>query len=424
MAKLPDLDFTAMDEAYDKQLQFALKHNQNLVNTAGTLLDHDFDRIASQVFIKVQRGQMSAEQAIAQASKELKDSGTLKVQYPKSGRQVNLKSALATNVRTMSKRIALHNELSIGDQTGCDAYEITAFGDCAKDHQWLNGQIFTLKQMEDLEVVEALQRPNCRHIAYPYWRGYSNPADFGLSDEQKEVSSQALREMMGVKSQKSGIIGGKHSEAYNRIMAEIQEREISYNEVKSLEKKLTEDEIINKISGGDETRGSCSSVAFTYAGNKNGLDVLDYRGGASRTLFSLNRTIENIANLPGVEAKIIASSNDINAAKELLNSMKDNKEYYLSTGGHAAVVKKLNNRYMYLELQNPQNNGWKPFTNLTLKKRFGCQKSNVKYGMTFKPHNILINIDSLRGNKEFTEILGYINTNIDKQMKGNFGYAK
>ena len=37
---------------------------------------------------------------------------------------------------------------------------------------------------------------------------------------------------------------------------------------------------------------------------------------------------------------------------------------------------------------------------------------------------MIIEIDSLKDNKEFEEILGYINTNENDQVKGYDGYAK
>lgn len=58
---------------------------------------------------------------------------------------------------------------------------------------------------------------------------------------------------------------------------------VEYLAVSELSKTLTEDEIISRVSGGDLTTGSCSSLAFTYAGNRCGFDVLDFRGGMSQS---------------------------------------------------------------------------------------------------------------------------------------------
>ncbi|HGQ4216718.1 TPA: hypothetical protein ACL7J0_001611 [Streptococcus pneumoniae] len=56
---------------------------------------------------------------------------------------------------------------------------------------------------------------------------------------------------------------------------------ITSNPITKSLKKLTEEEIIQAISGGDKTKGSCSSLAFAYIGNKAGYTVLDFRGGKS-----------------------------------------------------------------------------------------------------------------------------------------------
>lgn len=80
--------------------------------------------------------------------------------------------------------------------------------------------------------------------------------------------------------------------------------------------------------------------------------------------------------------------------------------------------------YYYLELQDKINNGFKNLNDKELKKRFGCQKSYTSFGLKLKSRSVLIDVDSLKDNKEFKEILGYINTNVEKQVKGEGGYAK
>ena len=48
---------------------------------------------------------------------------------------------------------------------------------------------------------------------------------------------------------------------------------VEYREVKRLDKNLEEYEIIVRLSWGEKTRGYCSSIAFAYAGNKNGWSI-------------------------------------------------------------------------------------------------------------------------------------------------------
>ena len=83
-----------------------------------------------------------------------------------------------------------------------------------------------------------------------------------------------------------------HSEAYESLMEGLKVNKVVCREVKDLEKPLTPDEIIDRLAGGDKTRGSCSSLGFAYIGNKAGLDVLDFRGGNSQSFFSMNTNIK------------------------------------------------------------------------------------------------------------------------------------
>lgn len=81
------------------------------------------------------------------------------------------------------------------------------------------------------------------------------------------------------------------------VRKQLVDLDIEYNPVKKSKIKRTEEEIIQRVSGGDETNGSCSSVAFAYIGNRAGYDVLDYRGGESERFFCKRYNIKDIANL-------------------------------------------------------------------------------------------------------------------------------
>mgnify|MGYP006976155199 CR=1 FL=1 len=110
--------------------------------------------------------------------------------------------------------------------------------------------------------------------------------------------------------------------------------------MKVKEPDLRTEEIIERLGGGDNTQGSCSSLAFAYIGNVAGYDVLDFRDGDSRSFFSRNGSIEKIANLPGVNALIYNGKDDLICANDLLSTMQTGKEYYLATGLHASIVRK------------------------------------------------------------------------------------
>lgn len=193
------------------------------------------------------------------------------------------------------------------------------------------------------------------------------------------------------------------------------------NPIKKSRKKLTEEQIIEAVSGGDKTGGSCSSAAFAYIGNKGGYTVLDFRGGKSRDFFSRDSRIKMIGSLPGVEMHVAKHTNDFTAVKELLEKVESGNEYYLAAGSHAAIIRKNEGRFEYLELQSRTLNGFKPFNNIVLKERFKAQKSHSAAGRRYDANSYLIDVNSLKDNPEFHKILSFINTADSKQMKGADG---
>lgn len=100
------------------------------------------------------------------------------------------------------------------------------------------------------------------------------------------------------------------------------------------------------------------------------------------------------------------------------------KEYYLGTGQHAAIIRKTETGFEYLELQSATSNGFKPLTDDVLKRRFGCKRSHSNYGTKLKASNQLIECESLGQSSEFQRLLGYINTAEGSQRKGVKGSVK
>nr|DAR30459.1 MAG TPA: hypothetical protein [Caudoviricetes sp.]DAR45027.1 MAG TPA: hypothetical protein [Caudoviricetes sp.]DAX71626.1 MAG TPA: hypothetical protein [Caudoviricetes sp.] len=196
------------------------------------------------------------------------------------------------------------------------------------------------------------------------------------------------------------------------------------NPIKKSRKKLTEEQIIEAVGGGDRTRGSCSSAAFAYIGNKAGYTVLDFRGGESCDFFSRDSRIKMIGNLPGVQTHVVKNTNDFTAVRELLKNVESGNEYYLAAGRHAAIIRKNEGRFEYLELQSRMENGFKSFNNIVLKERFKAQKSHSVGGKKFDANSYLIDVNSLKDNPEFHKILSFINTADSKQMKGAEGHEK
>jgi hypothetical protein len=197
-----------------------------------------------------------------------------------------------------------------------------------------------------------------------------------------------------------------------------------YKEVMKLTTDRAVDEIIRTVGGGDNTSGSCASVGLAYIGQKNGLDVLDFRDGASRDWFSSKMNKLNMWDSLGVKyIKEDSAKSDLTNGKRILSQMEKGKEYYLSVGRHASVVR-LNEdgRIQYLELQSARDSGWNDFKSdvrQTLRWRFGCSSSSGYWNEAY-----LIDSDSVKDNDEFRMFLGYINTNESEQRKGSSGTIK
>lgn len=197
-------------------------------------------------------------------------------------------------------------------------------------------------------------------------------------------------------------------------------------EPKMFSEQPSEQEIINRLAGGDQTKGSCASLALAYAANKAGIDVLDFRDGESRKEFSENFWHDIGSSKYGINdgfATVQQSKTPKRAIKETMNNFAIGKEYILVAGKHAAVVKKTaDNKFKYLELQSRNNNGWQDYTfgyNGTLETRFGysSRKRGHKTFMT-------IDIKAMGESQGFKNLLKYINTPADKQNKGSKGNRK
>ena len=210
------------------------------------------------------------------------------------------------------------------------------------------------------------------------------------------------------------------SHEYTEIVNALDNMNVEYRPIAEADTNRTEQDIIDRISGGDETEGSCSSLPLAYAGNKGGYDVLDYRDGNSREYFATRSSIEDIANIPGVESFVLNGTNDFESVSQLLSGVKDDVEYYLASGQHAAIIRHNNNQFEYLELQHQSDgNGWHSLNKDILKCRFGCESDRLIPSKSY-----MMNVNSLSKNNEFKNILGYINTAEQDQMKGTKGYVR
>lgn len=262
---------------------------------------------------------------------------------------------------------------------------------------------------------------NCRCTILP---------EIDINEQQVDDSLQKLMDEGIIKS------GEEHSETYKELVESLKKNKVEHREAGMLSSTLTNDEIVNRLAGGDMTKGSCSSLGFAYIGNKNGYDVIDFRGGKSQEFFSITSNIKKMLDLPNVKGSITMVEKEAADTAKIIKSLEFDKEYYIAVGRHAAIIRNTKQGAEYLELQSKFENGWTAFKNKrygltsnTLYKRFGCRKTadKIKIGgetKVYKKQVILMEVDSFKGNDEFKGILGYINTNADNQMKGAAGGVK
>lgn len=227
-----------------------------------------------------------------------------------------------------------------------------------------------------------------------------NPSD-GERQEISEENQESLNDIVKKMSSTDDI--------YNKVLAALFTRNVEYKAVKPLEKLLSEAEIIKKLSAEDDI-GCCASLALAYIGLKNGLNVTDFRGGVSREVFAKTSILHSISQMQGMSVIEADGDTEKSHAANLLKKCEPEKEYLLSAGGHASIVKKSDGKLKFLELQS-SNGGWVDFEdniNQTLVHRFQC-KSTIKESKT-KDQDYLLDIEASTFGREFRILLGYLNT--------------
>lgn len=198
-----------------------------------------------------------------------------------------------------------------------------------------------------------------------------------------------------------------------------------YNPVINHTKSVSEEEIIDLLSGGDRTKGSCASVALSYVGQKQGWNVLDFRDGESRGFFSRSSNLRILSLADGLKVLRAEGASSITVGNRLLKMCEEGKEYYLCVGRHASIVRKTDEGVLqYLELQSATNSGWTNFNGnprYTLKNRFGCTQTSSSSSY----YDFMIDLNESNFNTDdFKSLLGYINTAADEQRKGKHGTIK
>ena len=219
----------------------------------------------------------------------------------------------------------------------------------------------------------------------------------------------------------------KSSDAnYNRLLAGLNAFDVEYNPVKSHAKKLTDAEIIEALSGGDMTKGSCASVGLAYIGQKQGWNVLDFRDGESRSMFARSNNLLSLSQMNGMKSLQAQGACSLTVGSRLLKMCEEGKEYYLAVGRHAAIVRKnADGVLQYLELQSKNRSGWTNFDGnprYTLKTRFGCSQRATNSAQ--QDFMLDLTESDFTSNDDFRSLLGFINTESNAQRKGKDGTIK
>ena len=213
---------------------------------------------------------------------------------------------------------------------------------------------------------------------------------------------------------------------YNQLLYAMQKRSIDYNPVESHTKQLTETEIIDALSGGDMTRGSCASVGLAYIGQKQGWNVLDFRDGRSREAFASSFNLHTLSQMNGMKALQAQGASSMTVGNRLLKMCEVGKEYYLAVGRHAAIVRKNEDGVLqYLELQSKNRSGWTNFDGnprYTLKTRFGCTQRATNAAQ--QDFMLDLTESDFTSNDDFRSLLGFLNTEPNAQRKGKDGTIK
>lgn len=267
----------------------------------------------------------------------------------------------------------------------------------------------------DLKVIAAKAR-SLHPGAYTDGAGVPRSS---VSETRKSVEERLKKDL----SRDAVLVNSPRAE----IVGELRNRHVESRPVLRLDRELSSEEIAKRLSGGDTTEGSCASLALAYAGNRAGLDVLDYRGGNSRDVFSLNVVLRQIVTSEDVISFIETGSNEIRTAAKIIEKAEIGREYLLIAGEHAAIVRRTSeNLAEWLELQSPveEENTWSRLSVSVLQKRFACQRSRKKFGVDLAVPSMMADIESLGESQGYAELMSYINTAESEQVKGASGAIK
>lgn len=246
--------------------------------------------------------------------------------------------------------------------------------------------------------------------------GVVTEGDRALEEEKGDAKEKEWKTIYDLSIERDTVQDGPYTD-FIGIANDLRHDKVKYLNPIKYAVTPSEEDIILDIGGKDKTTGSCASLTFAYLANKAGYRVIDFRGGSSQKGFSYYFN-DIVKKLGGFYER---SERELDASMKMLENVEEGKEYAFACGRHAAVVRRVDGKLQYLELQSyEEDNRWHDLTETELQKRFKCAvKRTAHYGTC-----CLIEADKLVANQEFVSMMGYINTEEDKQKKGEGGGKK
>lgn len=217
--------------------------------------------------------------------------------------------------------------------------------------------------------------------------------------------------------------------AYNelKMIDEAASRKVAYKKPEKYKAQPTTDEIVKRLGGGDETDGSCMSLGLCYIAQKNGIDVIDFRGGQSQKMFSERGwgMMRAISAETGKELMTEETKTGTGGAIRLAKRAEQGKEYCMVTGRHCAIIRNNGGVIEYMELQSNWQNGWSKLGNAN-------DRSELDHGFRWRFGSstrisgtaVMMDIEDMKESRILKRALGYMNTDEDKQKKGASGHEK
>lgn len=311
--------------------------------------------------------------------------------------------------------------MSTHDSRVRDAHDVMDGQEVDEDEKFTDGEGNRLEYPGDPSAPPGTVY-NCRCTMHAKVVGF----DFGKKEQEAEKPKQTGEGNMLTESQevtqiwKTGTPDQRRtqlSEGYRHTALTMDNKRVKRNPLKQLDGPATVEQAISIVGGADQTGGSCVSAACAYIGNRAGYEVRDFRGGSSRTTMS-NAGWNELTKLTGVIARKDDSANGFVRAENMLMRMEEGKEYLFTSGAHCAIVRMRGGVAQYLELQdNVENCGFFDIDRDILKNRFGTREAG-------KGTDIMIDTEQLMHNREFINLLEYINTPADKVKTGAGGGRK